>query len=136
MPKFNIPRIKQLIDELSQDPKIKAALDKINDKSQIGQHVKQLKDFLPLLGKLSRFGGKRTLAVAQTLTLIVVLFEVSVLIKQNVFDRPEVRKFFMENWGVLQRRVGAIYMFVNTYVQTQLKRRQDKNPPPPQETNN
>jgi hypothetical protein len=125
MQRFKTQRFKDLIKELSQDPAVKAALDKISHKSKLGQHVKSLKDFLPILGKFSaKFGGKKTIAVTETITLIVVLFEVSVLIKQNMFDRPEVKRFFNENWGIFQKRTAAMYQFVSHYVKTQLRRRQ------------
>lgn len=129
MAKFKTKKFKDLLTELSQDPKFKAALTKVSEKSKIGQHVKSLKEFLPLIGKLSKFGGKRTLAATEAITLIVVLFEVSILIKQNVFDKPEVRKFFHENWGLLQKKIAAIYAFCSNYVQAQLHKRRSSRPP-------
>ncbi len=133
MTNFRNVRFKKLISDLSQDPKIKAAIEKITEKSQVGQHVKALKDFLPFITKLAKFGGKKTAMVGQHLTLIIFLFELSVLLKTNVFDRPEVRKFFSENWGVVQKRVAAMYLFCSNYVKLQLSRRRrdpaaDKSP--------
>jgi hypothetical protein len=124
MAQFKTEKFRALLKELGQDPKIKAALEKVTEKSKIGHHVRSLKGFLPLVGKLSKFGGRRTLAVTETLTLIILLFEVSVLIKQNVFDRPEVKKFFTENWGAFQKKVAAMYLFVSNHVHSQLKRTQ------------
>jgi hypothetical protein len=124
MPKFKTARFKELIKDLSQDPKFKAALEKVAEKSKAGLHVKSLKEFLPLIGKLStKFGGKKTMAVTETITLFIVLFEVSVLIKQNVFDKPEVKQFFSENWGALQKRVAAMYLFVSNYVRAKISER-------------
>lgn len=131
MPKFKTQRFKELIAQLAQDPKLKAAIGKLNEKSQIGLHVKSLKDFLPFVTKLSKFGGKKTLLVAEHLTLIIFLFELSVLVKTNVFDRPEVRKFLSENWGALQKKVAAMYLFCSNYVRAQLikaKARRNKTP--------
>src|SRR5262245_22669040 len=101
MPEFKTKRFRELIKELSEDPKIKAAFDTINDKSKIGQHVRSLKEFLPFVAKLGKFTGKKTVVVAEVITLIIFLFETSVYLKENVFDRPEVKKFFSENWGML-----------------------------------
>jgi len=120
MPKFKGQRFKELITELSQDQTIKEAMAKLNEKSKIGQHVKQLKDFLPFAAKLAAFGGKRTAGFAQHITLIIFLFEVSVLIKKNVFDRPEVQKFYRENWGLLQVKIQAMYVFCSNQVKQQL----------------
>lgn len=123
MNRFKNIRFKKLISDLSQDPQVKVAIEKLNSKSQIGQHVKSLKDFLPFITKLAAFGGKKTAMVGQHLTLIIFLFELSVLLKTNIFDRPEVRKFFTENWGVIQKRIAAMYLFCSNYVKMQLSRR-------------
>lgn len=122
MTRFKSARFRKLLEELSADPKIRAALDKISDKSKLGQHVRALRDFLPFIAKFSKFGGKRTALISQHISLIILLFELSILLKTNVFDRPEVQKFFKENWGLLQKKIAAMYIFCSNYVRSRLNK--------------
>lgn len=122
MPEFKSARFKKLISDLSRDPKLREAINKINEKSRLGQHVKALRDFLPFVAKLSRLGGKKTAALGEHLSLIVFLFEISILVKKNVFERPEVQRFFKDNWGLLQIKVTAMYVFCSNQVRDRLEK--------------
>lgn len=124
MTRFKSARFRVLLKELARDPQVRKALDKISEKSKMGQHVKALKDFLPFVTKFSKIGGRRAAALSEHLTLIILLFELSILLKTNIFDRPEVQKFFRENWGSLRVKIAAIYLFCSNYVRRRLTKSQ------------
>ena len=50
----------------------------------------------------ARFAGKkRARAIAEIIDIITFLVTLSLIVKQNIFDRPEVRAFFARQWASL-----------------------------------
>lgn len=91
---------KRLVVRLSQDPKIKVAMEGIRENTG-GQHP-QLGMLWQVLTISGRFVAKRrSRAVAEVIDVITFLVTLSLIVKQNVFDRPEVREYFKVTWSKL-----------------------------------
>ncbi len=91
--------------ELSRDPRLKQALARARSKTR-GKEVRRVDDAtgmaLLLLGTVSRFTKrKKARALEEAMDLIYLLVQVSIVLKENVFDRPAVKKFFSHSFGQL-----------------------------------
>jgi len=88
--------------ELSRDPRLKQAIAKARSKKR-GKDVRRVDDAtgvaLLLLGIASRFSKrKRARAIDEAMDVIYLLVQVSIVLKENVFDRPQVKKFFSQSF--------------------------------------
>lgn len=122
MAKFNAARFKKLLSELSQDPEVRAAIEKMSAKGGDRFNSQALRDFLPFVVKLSKLGGRRMSIVGQYFGMLLFLFELSIILKKNVFDKPEVRQFFKENWAGARTKANAMYMMCSGYMKTVLRK--------------
>lgn len=88
--------------ELSRDPRLKQAIAKARNKKR-DKSVRQVDNAasiaLLLLGIASRFSKrKKARALDEAMDVIYLLVQVSIVLKENVFDRPEVKKFFSRSF--------------------------------------
>lgn len=88
--------------ELSRDPRLKQAIAKARSKTR-GKDVRRADDAtgmaLLLLGIASRFSRrKKARALEEVMDVIYLLVQVSIVLKENVFDRPQVKKFFSQSF--------------------------------------
>ncbi len=121
MAKFSAAQFKKLLADLSKDPEIRAAIEKMS--AQGGRsNAQALKDFLPFVVKLSKLGGRRMTIIGQYFGMLLFLFELSIILKKNVFDRPEVQQFFKENWAGAKTKANAMYMLCSGYMKTVLRK--------------
>ena len=88
--------------ELSRDPRLKQAIAKARSKTR-GKDVRRVDNAtgvaLLLLGIASRFSKrKRARAIDEAMDVIYLLVQVSIVLKENVFDRPQVKQFFSQSF--------------------------------------
>jgi len=88
--------------ELSRDPQFKQAIAKARSKKR-GKEVRRVDSAtgiaLLLLGIASRFSKrKKARAIEDAMDVIYLLVQVSIVLKENVFDRPQVKKFFSQSF--------------------------------------
>jgi len=91
-----------LAKELTRDPRLKQAVARARRKTP-GKSVRQIDNatgvVLLLLGIASRFSKKkRARALHEAMDVIHLLVQVSIVLKENIFDRPQVRKFFSQSY--------------------------------------
>jgi len=110
-------RFASLAKDLSRDPRLKQAVAKARRKRP-GKTVRRVDDatgvVLLLLGIASRFSKKkRAQALDEAMDVIHLLVQVSIVLKENVFDRPEVKKFFSQSYRqvyLLARELVAVVL--------------------------
>lgn len=103
----------KLLKELSRDPELKRAIAKAK-RHPGGKEVKTVENvtsvFLLALDVASHFvKKKRARAIEEAKDTIYLLVQVSMLLKENVFDRPEVKEFFSQSFR-------QIYSFAEEFV--------------------
>jgi len=91
-----------LAKELSRDPRLKQAIVRARRKKP-GKGVRQVENAtgvaMLLLGIASRFSKrKKARALDEAMDVIYLLVQVSIVLKENVFDRPQVKKFFSQSF--------------------------------------
>ena len=109
----NATRFGKLIRDMSRDPRFKKAVAQARKRSR-GTDVARLEDatgVFVLTTKIASlfFKKKKARAIEDAMDLTYLLVQVSILLKENIFDRPEVRKFFNES---LRRIYSAAEEFV------------------------
>ena len=87
--------------ELSRDPRLKQAIAKTRRKNR-GEGVRRVENatgiILLLLGIASRFSKRtRARALDEAMDVISLLVQVSIVLKENIFDRPQVKKVFSQS---------------------------------------
>lgn len=92
----------ELLKKLSTDPKIKSAIEsaKAEANSQSSYQATSVIDLIIHLLKYSStfVGKKKAEKITEYTGYIGFLITISLLLKKNIFDRPEVREFFIKNW--------------------------------------
>lgn len=88
--------------DLSRDPLLKQAVARARRKTP-GKSVRRIDNatsiVLVLLGIASRFSKKKKArALDEAMDVVHLLVQVSILLKENIFDRPEVKKFFSQSY--------------------------------------
>lgn len=87
-----------LLKELSRDPRLKRVIAKARKESQGSKRarVEKVTDlFLVALTIASRFSKKKRARAMEDLgDMVYLLVQASLLLKENIFDRPEVKEFF------------------------------------------
>jgi len=112
-----------LIRQLSRDPELKRAIVKARRHPR-GKEVKAVEGatsiFLLALDIASHFvKKKRARAIEEARDTIYLLVQVSMLLKENVFDRPEVKEFF-------NRSFRQIWSFAEEFVAMVLPKAKEK----------
>jgi hypothetical protein len=104
-------QFKDLLKELARDPRVKRVIGKRRSRGKRGGKIQpEAGIVLALLGIASRFmTKKRARAFDELVDAIYLLVQVSLLLKENVFDRPEVKRFF-------RQKSKRIYSLAQEYV--------------------
>ena len=97
----NGSQFKNLLKELSRDPRLKPVIAKAKRQTR-GKGEAKVENvtgiFLLLLSIIPRFAKKKKAqAIDELMDIIYLLVQVSWLLKENIFDRPEVREFFSQS---------------------------------------
>jgi hypothetical protein len=105
-----------LVKELSRDPQLKRAVAGARRKTR-GKEVAGVENataiILFLLGIASRFAKKKKAqALDEAMDVIYLLVQVSIVLKENVFDRPEVKKFFSRGLRQIYSSAQALVAMV------------------------
>jgi acid phosphatase family membrane protein YuiD len=102
---------KHLIKQLGRDPRLKRVIAKRQGLGKNAAKVESLTDIvLLILAIASRFATKKKArALDELMDIIFLLVQVSLRLKENIFDRPEVKEFFGQ-------RSKEIYSFGQKYV--------------------
>jgi hypothetical protein len=94
-------QFKNLLKELGRDPRLKPVITnaKRQKRGKGGAEVEGVTGIVLLLLTIaSRFLKKKNArALDELMDVIYLLIRVSVLLKENIFDRPEVREFFSQS---------------------------------------
>ena len=107
-----VDKYQKLLNELSRDPRMKRVIVKARRSQKNGtRNVETATRMFVLLSSIAaRFSKKKRARAIEELTDIVqLLVRVSLLVKENIFDRPEVKKFF-------RRRSKQIYLFAQEWL--------------------
>jgi hypothetical protein len=97
----NSNQYKKLLKELSRDSRLKAVIAK--SRRQPRGNAEAIVDsstnmFLLISAIVSRFSKKKNAkALAELADMVQLLVQLSLVVKENIFDRPEVKKFFRES---------------------------------------
>jgi hypothetical protein len=93
-------QFKNLIKELGRDPRVKRVIAKRQSRGKRGRKIEGVTDIvLVLLAIASRFvTKKRARAIDELMDIIFLLVQVSLLLKENIFDRPEVKEVFSQSY--------------------------------------
>jgi hypothetical protein len=92
----NGSQLKKLLKELGRDPRLRRVIAKRHTRGKGGAKVENITDIvLLILAIASRFATKKKArALDELMDIIALLVQVSLLLKENIFDRPEVKEFF------------------------------------------
>ena len=95
----NDRKLKGLLSELGRDPRVKRVIAKRQSRKKGGGKIERVTDvLLVLLAIASRFATKKKArALDELMDSIYLLVQVSLLLKENIFDRPEVKEFFSQS---------------------------------------
>ncbi len=93
----NVNRLNSLLKELSRDPQLKQAIATAR-RRLARRHRSQLEKWVDMPLLLSAIASpflkkKKARAFDERMEIVRFLAQVSLLVKENVFDRPEVREF-------------------------------------------
>jgi hypothetical protein len=104
-------QFKDLLKELSRDSRLKRVIAKHRSRAKSGGKIQQAANLaLGLLKIASRFmTKKRARTLEELVDAVYLLVQVSLLLKENVFDRPEVKRLF-------KQRSKQIYSLAQEYV--------------------
>ncbi len=107
----NDSQFTDLLKVLGRDPRVKRVMAKRQIRGNGGRKIEGVTDIvLVLLAIASRFATKKKArALDELMDFIFLLVQVSLLLKENVFDRPEVKKFFSQS-------SKEIYLLAQKYV--------------------
>jgi len=91
----------KLVKDLSRDPRLKKAVAKAARHPR-SKGVRKAEDAAGLFVLLTKIASpflkrKKARALQDAMEMIYLLVQVSVLVKENIFDRPEVKIFFSES---------------------------------------
>jgi hypothetical protein len=89
-------QFKNLLKELGRDPRLKRVIGKRKTRGKGPGKVENVTDIaLLILAVASRFASKKKArALDELMDSIYLLINVSLLLKENIFDRREVKEFF------------------------------------------
>ena len=94
-------QVRKLLKQLSRDARVKRVIAKAKRRTRGkgGAKVETATDmFLLLMAIASRFAKKKKArALDELMEIIYLLVQVSLLLKENIFDRPEVKEFFSQS---------------------------------------
>jgi len=98
----------KLVKDLSRDPRLKKAVAKAGRRPR-GTGVRKVEDTAGLFALTMKIAShfvkkKKARALQEAMDVIYLLVRVSILLKENIFDRPEVKKFFHDSF----RQIYAI----------------------------
>ena len=97
----NSNKYRKLLKELSRDPQLKQVIAKARrqPRGKAGTSVESATSTFMLISAIaSRFSKKkRARALDELADTVHLLVQISFVLKENVFDRPEVKKFFRES---------------------------------------
>jgi hypothetical protein len=107
----NDSRVKDLLKVLGRDPQLKRVIARRQIRGKGGANVAHVTDIvLLLLAIASRFATKKKArALDELMDIIYLVVQVSLVLKENIFDRPEVKEFFNQS-------SKEIYFFAQKYV--------------------
>jgi hypothetical protein len=107
----NDKQFKDLLKVLGRDPRVKRVIAKRQSRAKGGRKIEGVTDIvLVLLAIAARFvTKKKARAIDELVDIIYLLVQVSLLIKENIFDRPEVKEFFSQS-------SKEIYVLAKKYV--------------------
>ncbi|MGA2713122.1 MAG: hypothetical protein ABSG41_08435 [Bryobacteraceae bacterium] len=94
----NGSQFENLLKQLSRDPRLKLVIAKAKRQTR-GKGAAKVENvtgiFLLILAIASRFAKKKKArAIDELMDIIYLLVQVSLVLKENIFDRPEVQEFF------------------------------------------
>jgi len=111
---------KSLLKKLSEDPKLREAIQSIteNGDKNFAALSKGLATTLLFAGRFVGKGRMRTFI--GFIDAAVFLIYLSLMIKQNVFDKPEVREFIKKVWKDIGKTANQLATVARNYVDKRL----------------
>lgn len=92
----------KLVKDLRRDPRVKKAVAKAVRQSR-DPDIKKVEDVTGIAVLMMKIASsfakkKKARAIEEAMDMIYLLVQVSIVLKENLFDRPEVKKFFSESF--------------------------------------
>lgn len=92
------PALSDLVRQLSRDPSLKRVIAKVRHQSR-GKGRTELEKvtdlYLVLVAIMAQFSRKkRARTLEEHMNVVAFLVQLSLAVKENIFDRPEVKQFF------------------------------------------
>lgn len=116
---YNSKAFLDLLNKLSSDPKVKAAIDSAKSEAFKSSDY-QATSILDLISYLMKYSGsfigkKKAEKLTEYTGYLVFIITVSMILKKNLFDRPEVKEFFVKNWEGAKRNSSKFYNICQNY---------------------
>lgn len=98
----NASRFGKLVKDLRRDPRVKKAVAKAVRQSR-DPGIRKVEDVTGIAVLMMKIASsfakkKKARAIEEAMDMIYLLVQVSIVLKENLFDRPEVKKFFSESF--------------------------------------
>ena len=118
----NSNQFKNLVRELGRDPRLKRVIAKVkrHSRKKNAAKVESFADFFLLsLAIVSRFvSKKKARSLDELMDVVYLLLQISLLLRENIFDRPEVKEF-------VSQRSKKMYLVAQKYVDLILSKTRD-----------
>ncbi|MES2854250.1 MAG: hypothetical protein V4692_00225 [Bdellovibrionota bacterium] len=123
-------KIADLLKFLGKDPTIRDALDRLDTTGKTSEDAAKFSVVIAQVLRLCLgvIGRKKGRVVADWLEVFTLLVQVSLLLKKNVFDRPEVRAFVLKQAGAFKVQIDAVYQLGSTYIASTLAKTRKRKP--------
>lgn len=98
----NASRFGKLVKDLRRDPRVKKAVAKAVRQSR-DPGIRKVEDVTGIAVLMMKIASsfakkKKARAIEEAMDMIYLLVQVSIVLKENIFDRPEVKKFFSRSF--------------------------------------
>lgn len=106
---------KKLLMKLAEDPKIKSAIDMI-DHGANNDKITSFRDTLQTFTDMTKsfVGSKRALKIAAYAEVMILAYRLGLVLKTNIFDRPEVKAYIDENLSGLKS--SGVYKIAKQFI--------------------
>jgi hypothetical protein len=119
-------KFKALLSELSKDESVRKAISDLKSSANAENiyYAQSVWDLLKQILKLSaKFLNKQKLKrLTEIIDIVMFLVSLSLILKQNIFDRPEVKQFFKEKWASLQSYSTAVMKVASDSINSTIAR--------------
>lgn len=106
---------KKLLMKLAEDPKIASAIEAM-DHGANNEKITSFRDTLQTFTDMTKsfVGSKRALKIAAYAEVMILAYRLGLVLKTNIFDRPEVKAYIDENLSGLKS--SGVYKIAKQFI--------------------